>query len=576
MTDYTNSVTVQKNLTEKEAQGLESAIKVGMWLLVQGKMEPTWDGKDIQLNPYHIQITEHAERQDTAPEKRVELHLHTKMSNMDALTDTKEVVQQAIRWGHPAIAITDHGVAQSFPDAWHAAGDKIKILYGVEGYFINNIDDRVVVHGHQDCPLDGEFVCFDIETTGLKVDREAITEIGAVVLKNGEITDRFQTFVNPNRHLTPEIIGLTGITDDMLKDAPQLKEALTEFLKFVDGRPLAAHNAEFDISFIRAGCAKVGLDFSPTYVDSLILAQNLLPELGKHKLDIVAEHLNLPAFNHHRASDDAMVLANIFLVLLQRLQEDYQIGKVSQINTALAGGDIKKLRSYHQIILVKNSTGLKNLYKLISYAHLDYFYKKPRIPKSVLMKHREGLLIGSACEAGELFRAIVSGQPWNELVSIAKFYDYLEIQPLGNNMFMLRDGTVQTEEQLREFNRTVIKLGQELNKPVVATCDVHFMDPHDSDYRKILMAGQGFTDADQQAPLYYPVPPPQMLQEFAYLGKEKAYEVVVENSNKIADMVEEVSPIPPGVFPPFIDGAEEQLTTITWERAKKSVRRSSA
>ena len=272
MTDYTNSVTVQKNLTTKEAQGLESAIKPGMWLCVQGKMEPTWDGKDIQLNPYHINVIEHEERKDTAPVKRVELHLHTKMSNMDALTDTKEVIQQAIRWGHPAIAITDHGVAQSFPDAWHAAGDKIKVLYGVEGYFINNIDDRVVVHGTQDCGLDDEFVCFDIETTGLKVDREAITEIGAVVLKNGEIAERFQTFVNPNRRLTPEIIGLTGITDEMLKDAPPLKEALTDFLKFVNGRPLAAHNAEFDIGFIRAGCKQVGLEFHPTYVDSLILA----------------------------------------------------------------------------------------------------------------------------------------------------------------------------------------------------------------------------------------------------------------------------------------------------------------
>ena len=321
MTDYTNSVTVQKNLTAKEAQALESAVKPGMWLRVQGKMEPTWDGKDIQLNPYHINVVEHKGREDTAPVKRVELHLHTRMSNMDALTDTKSVIQQAIRWGHPAIAITDHGVAQSFPDAWHAAGDKIKILYGVEGYFVNNIDDRVVVHGSLDCSLDDEFVCFDIETTGLKVDRETITEIGAVVLKNGEITERFQTFVNPNRRLTPEIIGLTGITDEMLKNAPSLKEALTEFLKFVNGRPLAAHNAEFDISFIRAGCKEVGLEFHPTYVDSLILAQNLLPDLHKYKLDIVAEHLDLPTFNHHRASDDAATVGYMLIPFWKMLHE---------------------------------------------------------------------------------------------------------------------------------------------------------------------------------------------------------------------------------------------------------------
>ena len=321
MTDYTNSVTVHKNLTAKEAEQFGTAIKPDMWLLVQGKMEPTWDGKDIQLNPYHINVIQHEGRKDTAPEKRVELHLHTRMSNMDALTDTKKVIKQAIRWGHPAIAITDHGVAQSFPDAWHAADGKIKILYGVEGYFVNNLDDRVAVHGSLDCGLDDEFVCFDIETTGLKVDREAITEIGAVVLKNGEIAERFQTFVNPNRRLTPEIIGLTGITDDMLKDAPQLKQALTDFLKFVNGRPLAAHNAEFDIGFIRAGCKKVGLDFHPTYVDSLILAQNLLPDLGKYKLDIVAEHLDLPAFNHHRASDDAATVGYMLIPFWKMLHE---------------------------------------------------------------------------------------------------------------------------------------------------------------------------------------------------------------------------------------------------------------
>ena len=321
MTDYTNSVTVHKNLTAKEAEQFGTAIKPDMWLLVQGKMEPTLDGKDIQLNPYHINVIQHEGRKDTAPEKRVELHLHTRMSNMDALTDTKKVIKQAIRWGHPAIAITDHGVAQSFPDAWHAADGKIKILYGVEGYFVNNLDDRVAVHGSLDCGLDDEFVCFDIETTGLKVDREAITEIGAVVLKNGEIAERFQTFVNPNRRLTPEIIGLTGITDDMLKDAPQLKQALTDFLKFVNGRPLAAHNAEFDIGFIRAGCKKVGLDFHPTYVDSLILAQNLLPDLGKYKLDIVAEHLDLPAFNHHRASDDAATVGYMLIPFWKMLHE---------------------------------------------------------------------------------------------------------------------------------------------------------------------------------------------------------------------------------------------------------------
>ena len=532
MTDYTNSVTVQKNLTEKEAQGLESAIKPGMWLCVQGKMEPTWDGKDIQLNPYHIQLAEHTERQDTAPEKRVELHLHTKMSNMDALTDTKEVVQQAIRWGHPAIAITDHGVAQSFPDAWHAAGDKIKILYGVEGYFVNNIDDRVVVHGPQDCSLDGEFVCFDIETTGLKVDREAITEIGAVVLKNGEITDRFQTFVNPNRRLTPEIIGLTGITDDMLKDAPQLKEALAEFLKFVDGRPLAAHNAEFDIGFIRAGCRKVGLDFQPTYVDSLILAQNLLPDLGKYKLDIVADRLELPNFNHHRASDDAATVGYMLIPFWKMLHER-GIHTLQAVNR-----EMEKLRPLgsktnrfpkHIILIARNKVGLKNLYQMISASNLKYFKRVPTIPKSLLLEHREGIIVGSACEAGELFRAVADHKDWEELKRIASFYDYLEIQPLCNNAFMLRNGDVQSEEELREFNRTIVRLGEELGKPVCATGDVHFREPEDEVYRHILLASKKFPDANAPLPIYFKTTD-EMLEEFAYLGKEKAYEVVVTNT----------------------------------------------
>ena len=466
MTDYTSSVAVHKNPTEKEAKGLDGKINPGMWLCVQGKMEPTWDGKDIQLNPYHINVIQHEERQDTAPVKRVELHLHTKMSNMDALTDTKEVIKEAIRWGHPAIAITDHGVAQSFPDAWHAAGDKIKILYGVEGYFINNVDDRIAVHGRGDCGLDDEFVCFDIETTGLKVDREAITEIGAVVLKNGEICERFQTFVNPNRRLTPEIIGLTGITDEMLKDAPQLKDALTEFLKFVNGRPLAAHNAEFDIGFIRAGCKKVGLEFDPTYVDSLILAQNLLPGLGKYKLDIVADHLDLPAFNHHRASDDAATVGYMLIPFWKMLHER-GIHTLQAVNK-----EMEKLRPLgsksnrfpkHIIILARNKVGLKNLYQLISASNLKYFKRVPTIPKSELMAHREGLIIGSACEAGELFKAVVDHKDWDELKRIASFYDYLEIQPLCNNAFMLRKGMVQSEEELRDFNRTIVALGEATN-----------------------------------------------------------------------------------------------------------------
>ena len=571
MTDYTSSVAIHKNLTDKDAKALDGKINPGMWLCVQGKMEPTWDGKDIQLNPYHINIIQHEERQDTAPVKRVELHLHTKMSNMDALTDTEEVIKEAIRWGHPAIAITDHGVAQSFPDAWHAAGDKIKILYGVEGYFINNVDDRIAVHGHQDCKLEDEFVCFDIETTGLKVDREAITEIGAVVLKNGEIAERFQTFVNPNRRLTPEIIGLTGITDEMLKDAPQLKEALTDFLKFVNGRPLAAHNAEFDIGFIRAGCKKVGLDFEPTYVDSLILAQNLLPELSKYKLDIVAEHLDLPAFNHHRASDDAATVGYMLIPFWKMLHER-GIHSLQAINQ-----EMEKLRPLgsksnrfpkHIIILARNKVGLKNLYQLISASNLKYFKRVPTIPKSELIAHREGLIIGSACEAGELFRAVTDHKDWDELKRIASFYDYLEIQPLCNNAFMLRNGDARSEEDLREFNRTIVRLGEELGKPVCATGDVHFREPEDEVYRHILLASKKFPDANEPLPIYFKTTQ-EMLEEFSYLGEEKAYEVVITNTRLVADQIETFELLPAELFPPRLENSEEDLNRLVWEKVHR-------
>ena len=570
MTDYQSSVTVRKYTEGQEALALQNAIAPGMWLRVQGQPELTRDGKDIQLKPYHIMKVPHEGRKDTAPEKRVELHLHTKMSNMDALTDTAAVIKQAISWGHPAIAITDHGVAQSFPDAWHTAKGKIKILYGVEGYYVNNLDDRIAVHGPQDQNFADEIVCFDIETTGLKVEREAITEIGAVVLRNGEVAERFQTFVNPNRRLTPEIVGLTGITDAMLADAPQLKEALTSFLEFVGDRPLAAHNAEFDISFIRAGCRKVGLPFDPTYVDSLILAQNLLPELHKYKLDIVAEHLDLPAFNHHRASDDAAMVAYMLIPFFEKMERELGIHRLQEIN-----GEMLKLRPQgsktsrfpkHIIILAKNKLGLKHLYQLISASNLKYFKRVPIIPKTELITHREGLIIGSACEAGELFRAVTDHKDWAELKRIASFYDYLEIQPICNNLFMLRNGDVQSEEELREYNRTIVRLGEELHKPVCATGDVHFQEPEDEIYRHVLLASKKFPDADAPLPIYFKTTD-EMLEEFSYLGEDKAYEVVVTNPRHIADLVEEIELLPPGqLFPPRLENSEQELHDMVWDK----------
>lgn len=571
MTDYTNSVSVQKNVSAKEAETLEGSIKPGMWLCVQGRMEPTWDGKDIQLHPSNINIITHAGRQDTATEKRVELHLHTKMSNMDALTDTKSVIQTAIRWGHPAIAITDHGVAQSFPDAWHAAGDKIKILYGMEGYFVNNLDDRIAVHGTQDAPLETEIVCFDIETTGLKVDREAITEIGAVVLKDGQVTERFQTFVNPGRPLTPEIVSLTGITDDMLKDAPSPKEALSAFLDFVRGRPLAAHNAEFDIGFIRAGCAENGLEFQPTYIDSLILAQNLLPDLKKHKLDMVAERLHLPDFQHHRASDDAATVAYMLVPFwnMLRAKDIYTLQAINAEMEKLRPLNTKvNRRPRHIILIARNKTGLKNLYQMISDSNLKHFRKMPTIPKTELIAHREGILVGSACEAGELFRAVVDHKDWDELKRIASFYDYLEIQPLCNNAFLLRNGDARSEEDLREFNRIIVRLGEELGKPVCATGDVHFQEPEEEIYRHILLASKKFADANEPLPIYFKTTD-EMLQEFQYLGAKKAYEVVVSNTRLIANQVETFELLPSELFPPRLENSEQELNTLVWDKVRR-------
>ena len=569
MTDYEGSVIVRKRMLEKDVAPLRDRVSTGMWLRVAGTMELTYDGHDMQLNPRDVTEITHEPRMDTAEVKRVELHLHTRMSNMDALTDTGSVVKLAAKWGMPAIAITDHGVAQSFPDAWHAGEGKIKILYGCEGYFVNNIDDRIAIHGHQDIGFSDEIVCFDIETTGLKVTQEAITEIGAVRLRNGEIVETFQTFVDPERRLTPEIIGLTGITDDMLRGAPKLKDALTAFLAFAGGAPLAAHNAEFDISFIRAGCRKCSIPFEPTYIDTLILAQNLLPGLGKYKLDIVADHLQLPQFNHHRASDDAVPVAQMLTKFFPMLEER-GVTRLQQINNEMLKlrplGSKSNRFPKHIILLAKNKAGLKNLYQLISLSNLKYFKRVPIIPKSELIAHREGLIIGSACEAGELFRAVADHKDWEELKRIASFYDYLEIQPICNNRFMLREGAVRSEEELRDFNCTIVRLGEELGKRVVATGDVHFQEPEDEVYRHILLASKKFPDANAPLPIYFRTTD-EMLREFEYLGKEKAYEVVVTNTRAIADQIENIELLPKGkLFPPRLENSREDLNRLVWDK----------
>ena len=575
ITDYTSSIRVSKFFPQaEEAKPLVDGIKSGMHLKIQGRLNLDRFYGDMVLEPMAVTTAEKKMKEDTAPEKRVELHLHTTMSSMDALTAVgpklgpdKNVVKRAEAWGHRAIAITDHGVAQSFPDAWHSA-KKIKLLYGVEAYFINDVDDRVVVHGETDALFQDEIVCFDIETTGLNKKYEVIIEIGAVVLKNGEITDTFNTFVSPGRLLSPEIIRLTGITDEMLEGAPSQKEALEAFLAFAGDRPLAAHNADFDMGFIAAGCRKYGIPFHNPSVDSLILAQNLLPDLGKYKLDIVAEHLKLPAFNHHRASDDAATVAYMLPPFFQ-MMEKMGLHKLSDINPympRLRKGGKARRQPKHLIVLAKNQTGLRNLYKLISLAHLEHFKRVPIMPKSLINENREGLIIGSACEAGELFRAVVDGKDWEELKRIASWYDYLEIQPICNNMFMLRKGQVRSEEELREFNRVIVRLGEELGKPVCATGDVHFMDPEDEIYRHILLASKGFEDADEPLPIYFKSTD-EMLREFAYLGKEKAYEVVVKNTNLIADWCDPIEPLPQGLFAPKLEDSDGELKRLVWGKA---------
>ncbi len=579
MTDNTSSVRISRFLENKDARPILENIKVGSVIKVQGKLMIDNFTNEMVLKPNSIMPGTMPKRVDTAEGmKRVELHLHTVMSNMDALTVTKAAIKQAAAWGHRAIAITDHGCVQSFTDALHTVEDRggapkvagtdedIKILYGCEGYYVNDVDDRIVVHGNADMDFDREYVAFDLETTGLSSKKDRIIEIGAVRMQGGKEIDRFQTFVDPECRLDPRIVELTGITDAMLVGAPKLQQVLPEFLEFVGDSVLVAHNADFDTGFIRAACQRLGYEYKYTSADTLILAQNLMPQLSKFKLDVVANALSLPEFNHHRAADDAVICGMIMARFLDMLEE-MGIHSLREINPAMEGlraqNRVNERHARHIILFAKNQLGLRNLYHLISNSNLKYFKRVPRIPKSELLKHREGLIIGSACEAGELFQAVVDGKSDDELKRIASFYDYLEVQPIANNRFMLAKGIVKEEEELRQFNRTVVRLGEELGKPVVATGDVHFLNPEDEIFRHILLATKGFEDCDKENPLYFRTTD-EMLKEFSYLGEEKAYEIVVTNPNRIADMCEKVRPVPHNLFAPKIENSVEDLKALVY------------
>ena len=577
ITDRTNSIRVAKFMAKEQAGDIVSAIKTGMHLIVQGKISFDTYEKESILEPTAIVKAKKKVRMDHAPEKRVELHLHTNMSALDGVSDTKDLINRCKLWGWPAMAITDHGCAQAFPLALHVVDGKEeeypKILYGVEAYYVNDAAAVSVVRGPMDGSLDGEFVVFDLETTGLKPTTEEITEIAAVLVREGEIRDSFQTYVNPHKPIPPEITELTGISDETVADAPDLPEALDKFFAFLGDRVLVAHNAGFDLSFLKAACKRLEIEREFTYIDTLEMSRIMLPHLNRFKLNILAKELQVGPFEHHRASEDAAVLARIWIKLLEKLKNEQNAQRISDINPVLAGlrakeGGLKNLPRYHFIILVKTQAGLKNLYKLISYSFLDHYYRRPLMPRSELIKHRDGLVFGSACEAGELFRAVVDGKPFEELKRIAEFYDYLEIQPIDNNRFMIAKGTAENEETLRDYNRTVLKVADALGKPCCATGDVHFLDPEDEAYRRILMAGQGFPDADNQAPLYLKTTE-EMLEEFSYLGKDRAYEVVVTNPNKIADMLDPIRPIPRENYPPKIEGSAEELETMCREKAKR-------
>ena len=571
ITDEKDSITVKMIEKKDKLAPVAAKLQNGMHALVRGEVIYDKFDRDTAVRPADVAVFKVPEKTDDAPQRRIELHAHTAMSAMDAVCSADALVRRAAKWGHGAIAITDHGVAQSFPDAMNAAAKLqkeypgFKVLYGLEAYYVN--DSVTALTGDDNRPPDGEYIVFDIETTGLSPASDRITEIGAVRMRNFEVVETFCTFVNPGIPIPARVVSLTGITDDMVKDAPSIDSALNDFLRFAGDAVLVAHNAPFDIGFMRTAAKACGKPFDFAFIDTVPLCRALFPELKNAKLDTVASHLGLPEFDHHRASDDAKALALILAYIFKRLMNERGLTSLGGLNRALAGADPKKLRPYHMILLAKNKTGLKNLYKLISLSHLSYFHKHPRIPKSELIKHREGLVVGSACEAGELFRAVLEGRSWGELCDIASFYDYLEIQPIANNRFLIEEGLAKSEEELMELNRTVVRLGKATGRPVAATGDVHFLEPGDEVFRRILMAGQGYKDADRQAPLYLRTTE-DMLAQFSYLGEDTAREVVIEAPRLIAGWCEAIRPIPEGTFFPELEGANEELVDITTRRAK--------
>lgn len=566
ISDKTNSITAKCFLPNKDASEFLINIEDDSFVRIQGNITFDNYSRSIVMMLNSLELLKKEVRQDNEIEKRVELHLHTKMSSMDGISDLEKLVIRAKEWGHEALAITDHGIVQSFPQAMDLSKKyDIKMIYGVEGYLIN--DKKDIVKNFNEEKEYSTYIVFDIETTGLSSINDMITEIGAVKIVNNEIVDRYNQLVNPQRPIPEFITKLTGITDEMVKDMPIIDEVILEFNKFIKDDVLVAHNAPFDIGFIRQNMKKLNLELQNPVLDTLELARSVFPDLKNHKLNTVAKHLSVNLDNHHRAVDDADATAEIFLKIIDLLGEK-NILSFQQINNLNSNKTLSKERAYHVIILAKNLTGLKNLYRLVSDSHMEYFHRRPRIPKSLLQKNREGLIIGSACEAGELYKSILNNSSKDEIKEIVKFYDYLEIQPIGNNMYLVNKDILKDKEQLRDINKKIYKLGKENKKPVVATGDVHFLDPEDEIYRRILMSGQKFSDADSQPPLYFKTTR-EMLDEFAYLGEEVSKEVVIENTNMINNMIEDILPIPEGTFPPILEGSEEELKKITFNKANE-------